>query len=404
MEYFWPGVALLVLVASGFILIPWFFSKNRHQQDVLSNTQVVRQRLQELERELTEDLLSAEDKATAEKELKLALVEEVGESEQQTSNAKMPLWLGGGLTLILGISIFQYANQVEQLQRWDASMENIAELAQRIVIEGDTSVGRAELEDFALAIRTKLIEKPDDVTGWLLLGRLYSSLNQAESALQAFEQGYQLDPNHQGLLSSYGQTLVMTGQESYMRQGENLLLRLIQLDPTNADALGLLAVISTQLGENDTAIARWTQLKALMPQGEPMRAEVDKRIASLSGTEGGNTSVSIKVVLADELKEKLPEEGYLFVFAQDASGEVRMPAAVVKSKLSELPVTVTLSDANAMMPTYKLSQLTETRLVARISEDENVAQDVGELQGEIVVTLLKGGNLEKNITIDKELM
>lgn len=404
MEYYWPGAALLVLVALSFILLPWFFSRNRHQQDVLSNTQVVRQRLQELERERTEGLLTAEDKATSEKELKLALVDEVGETKQEFSSAKIPLIVGGLLTLVLGVFIFQHANQVEQLHRWDASMENISELAQRIVIEGDTSVGRTELEDFALAIRTKLIEKPDDVTGWLLLGRLYSSLNRAESALHAFEQGYLLEPDHRGLLNSYGQTLVMTGQESFMRQGESLLLRLLQLDPTNADALGLLAVTATQLGENEVAIARWTQLKELMPEGEPMRAEVDKRIASLSGSKIQSTSVSIRVALADELKEKLPKEGYLFVFAQDANGEVRMPAAVVKSKLADLPVTITLSDANAMMPTYKLSQLTETRLVARISEDENVAQHAGELQGEIVVTLLKGRNLEENITINKELM
>lgn len=404
MEYFWLFLSLLAIVAISFVILPWFFSNSRRQQDVLSNTQVVKQRLQELDREVSEGLLSETDKSTAEKELKLALLDEVSEEQASRANVQLPMLLGALATIALGVGIYWHANQIGELQRWDASLENISELAQRIVIEGDSTVGVKELEDFALAIRTRLIDKPDDVTGWLLLGRLYSSLNQVESALQAFEQGYQQDATHVGLLSSYGQTLIMTGQEDFMRQGEGILLRLLQINPNDADALGLLAVSATQLGNKKVAIERWTLLKELMPQGEPMRAEIDKRIASLNGIEIAQTSVSINVQLAKELQGKLPEEGYLFVFAQDASGDVRMPAAVVKSKLAVMPVQVTLSDANAMMPTYKLSQLSEIRLVARISKDENVAQSAGELEGEVVVTLLKGENTMQNITIDKELL
>lgn len=404
MEYFWYFSALLIVIALSFVVLPWVLKNTRQEQDVLSNTQVIKQRIEELQREVSEGLLSVEDKATAEKELKLALLGEVGEAKSSQSNAKLPLLVGGVLTLAVGTGIYIHANQIEELNRWDDSMQNLSTLAQRIVIEADPTVGARELEDFALGLRTKLIEKPDDVTGWLLLGRLYSSLNQVESAILAFEQGYLIDPNHTGLLSSYGQTLIMTGQEEYMRQGEQYLLRLLQIDAQNADALGLLAVSATQLGENDKAIAHWTQLKALMSEGEPMRAEIDKRIASLSGETVSQTSVSINVELAEELVSKLPEDGYLFVFAQDALSEVRMPAAVVKSKLSTMPLQVTLSDANAMMPTYKLSQLTEIRLIARISKDENVAQATGELQGEVVVTLSQGKNILQNITIDKELL
>jgi hypothetical protein len=116
------------------------------------------------------------------------------------------------------------------------------------------------------------------------------------------------------------------------------------------------------------------------------------------------TSVVINISLSEELTGKVPPEGFLFVFAQDASGEVRMPAAVVKSRLANLPIQVELSDANAMMPTYKLSQLNEVRLVARISLDENVAEAQGELQGEVKVTLQQGVQIQQDITIDRELL
>ncbi len=105
MEYFWYFFALLVLVALSFIVLPWVLKNTRREQDVLSNTQVIKPRIEELQREVSEGLLSAEDKATAETELKLALLDEVGESQSQSTDAKLPLMVGGALTLALGVGI-----------------------------------------------------------------------------------------------------------------------------------------------------------------------------------------------------------------------------------------------------------------------------------------------------------
>ncbi len=99
----------------------------------------------------------------------------------------------------------------------------------------------------------------------------------------------------------------------------------------------------------------------------------------------------------------MPEEGFLFVFAQESTGAVRMPAAVVKIPLGEFPVVVELSDKNAMMANYTLSQLQQAKLVARVSIDENVAQATGELQGEWIATLRANQITQETITIDKEL-
>ena len=60
---------------------------------------------------------------------------------------------------------------------------------------------------------------------------------------------------------------------------------------------------------------------------------------------------------------------------------MRMPAAVVKLPLTELPVTVQLTEQNAMVADYNLLTINQARLVARISEDENVEAANGELQG-----------------------
>jgi cytochrome c-type biogenesis protein CcmI len=394
------GAVVLCLVGLSFVLIPWYFSRSRTQQDTLTNTQLIRQRLIEIESDRVHGLLSEEDKIQAENELKLALLDEVGQVEEQNASASVPMLVGAVVTIIFGAIIYFQANQVSHLE-------------QRIVMDADATITAEDLEAFALGIRTKLRQDANDVTGWLLLGRLHGSLNRLDSAIEAYAVAYALDPEHRGVLASYSQALVLTGEESYMRQGQALLKRLLILEPNDNNTIGMLAVTASQLGDTELALKSWQTLKTKLPVGDPMQVEIERRISALDGSlndtstpdaEKNVTSVVINISLSEELTGKVPPEGFLFVFAQDASGEVRMPAAVVKSRLANLPIQVELSDANAMMPTYKLSQLNEVRLVARISLDENVAEAQGELQGEVKVTLQQGVQIQQDITIDRELL
>jgi len=80
-----------------------------------------------------------------------------------------------------------------------------------------------------------------------------------------------------------------------------------------------------------------------------------------------------------------------------------MPAAVVKMPLGDLPVSVELSDRNSVMPTLKLSQLSQVRLVAKISRTGNVMEASGDLQGTLEVTLNEAENTQQTILINEEL-
>lgn len=429
MSVFWLGAFGLTLLAVLLIILPWYLSRSSSQRDALTNTQIIKQRMVELEREVSEGLISEKDKDLAIKELKLALVDEVDDQAAdennsinalQTHSAKPIIFVGLLIAIGLGAGLYYSASEVNNIQHWQSVTAKSSELAKRIVIEADPTVTAKDLEDFALAMRTKLIHTPDDPIGWLLLGRLHMSTNRLESALQSFEKALALNPNHLGVLSSYSQAMVMTGQEEYLQKAMPLIRRSIALNPEDINAYGMLAVTATQLGEKQTALTSWQTLKSKLPESDPMIAQVNERIAALSvesvnvsdrnteinnlAQEEAQTSVIIEIKLDEKLSDKLPDNAFLFVFAQDASGQVRMPAAVVKNKYTQLPIQVQLSDANAMMPTYKLSQLTEAKLVARISVDENVAQAKGELQGEVIISLTPGQQTRQTIIIDKELM
>jgi tetratricopeptide (TPR) repeat protein len=250
-----------------------------------------------------------------------------------------------------------------------------------------------------------------------------------DSAVQAFEKSLKFDPNNVGTLSSYAQALLMTGQEEQVLQAKQALLRILYLEPDNTNAMGVLAIAASELGDKQLALENWQRLVAFIPQADPNYIAVNQRILQLQveleqgsqqvvqnqdsqsneeSNEGSNeelnsTRVSITININDDLQKKLPEEGFLFVFAQESTGAVRMPAAVVKIPLGDFPVVVELSDKNAMMANYTLSQLQQAKLVARVSIDENVAQATGELQGEWIATLRANQITQETITIDKEL-
>jgi len=254
---------------------------------------------------------------------------------------------------------------------------------------------------------------------------VFAAVNNVDSAAEAYTRALDLEPDNTGALVSYSQALMRMGHEQGIMQAKKLLQRSLTIEPYNTHAIEMLALVATQLGDKDLAINNWQTLQTFIPQTDPSYAGITQRIASLKGDVSGKsiedqaqgqiktdpapgaekaTVIAIHVELDAALKNKLPAAAFLFVFAQDASGAVRFPAAVVKTPLAELPITIELSDANAMMPTYKLSQLSEARLVARISVDENVVQATGDLQGELLVTIQTGTRSEQNISINKEIL
>ncbi|MCC2614797.1 c-type cytochrome biogenesis protein CcmI [Aestuariibacter halophilus] len=399
MTEFYLIAGVLVLLAVVLMTLPW--SRFSHRQDHLTNTQIVRQRLQELEREYREGLLSDADKNAAITELKVALADEGDRKVHWHLGSGRWVWLGTVVALLVGAGIYARVNQVSQVQHWHEALASLPGLAQRIVIDGDRTVSPQEMQTFALGLRTELARKGGDAAGWRLLGRLHAALGQMDSAVQAFEKSLALVPDHPGSLTSYAQALMMLGQDEALEKADVALATLGRVQPENSTALGMRALLAEQQGDTQLAIARWQELQSLLPVDSPMQAEVVKRLDALSGNV---TAVTVTVSVAQDLLANLPEQGYVFVFAQDAASDSRVPAAVIKQPLSTFPLTVTLTDQNAMMPGVTLSGLQQVRLVARISVDGNVAAQAGELEGEASFELNVGQTQRQDIVISKEIM
>jgi len=112
--------------------------------------------------------------------------------------------------------------------------------------------------------------------------------------------------------------------------------------------------------------------------------------------EGG--AIKLKVTLSPDLASKASPDDTLFIFARAVNGP-RMPLAIVRKQVKDLPVTVTLNDSMAMMPAMRLSNFPSVVVGARISKTGMAMPQSGDLEG-MSPGVTVGGNKPVTVTID----
>lgn len=403
MSMFWIGVATLTVIALGILLIPILRYRKTQNTDSL-NVAIAKQNLEELKREASESLIAVDELDNAEREIKISLAGEIQEPYNDNKEHSKLHWsyIAAFLVLLVSCSvIYLNASTYSKVNDWQRAKTQLSSLGQRIVIDADPTVTQGELKNFALALRTKLKDEPKDAVGWLLLGRVLSALNDINGSLSAFEKSYEIDPQRNGLLISYSQVLLLTDNEENIKKAKTLLLD----SEVERNSLGLLAIATTRLGQTEEALGYWQKLKNFVPPSDPMYQNIQQRMDELQGTV---TALTVDITVEEELLGKIPQNGYLFVFLQNAIEGMRMPAAVVKMPLTNVTIDsdgiqIKLDKSKAMMPGFTIDNIEKGRLVARVSLDENVDLLPGELQGMTEVDVKQGENLTYAIVINQEI-
>ena len=112
------------------------------------------------------------------------------------------------------------------------------------------------------------------------------------------------------------------------------------------------------------------------------------------------SAVEGNIKLDPKLAKQAKPEDTLFIFARAAQGP-RMPLAVMRTKVSELPMKYRLDESMAMQPGMNLSHFDKVVVVARISSSGDAMAKKGDLQGTSKTVTV--GKDQADITIDTVL-
>jgi cytochrome c-type biogenesis protein CcmI len=392
----WAYFALLTLIALLFIIVPFLKKERVVTITHNANAQLIsiyEQRLVELQTDLDNQRIDSQNHSEAIIELKRRLLNELSPEKSLNSRGDNRIFALTGAAFLIALAGIFYAmtGSQQQIAAWHDAMDNLADYGQRAVMQKGEPLTKNELQAFALALRTKLSQSGDDEVAWMLLGRVALMLNEFDMAKQSFDKTLKINPDNMQALVSYSQVLLLEGSEENMTRAAGMLSKVLQAQPNNLDAISLLALIAFERKDWLQAKAAFEVLLASMDESDTRYAMINQRISEIdlqiaqqnvatSGDQLAAQSIQVTVDIDSQLADKQPNNGILFVFAKAAKGSP-MPLAVVKLTDYSFPITVELSDANAMMAGLNLSSASEIIISARISNDDSVMPSTGELEG-----------------------
>jgi cytochrome c-type biogenesis protein CcmH len=264
--------------------------------------------------------------------------------------------------------------------------------------EGAHAVTPAQIEAMIDKLAARLKERPDDADGWAMLGRSYAVLERHEQAVPAFKQALGLRPDDAVLIADYADALAVTNGRNLEGEPNRLIAQALKIDPNNLKALSLAGTAAFDRKDYAGALRHWEQMTKLAPDSQfsqQIHSGIDEARKLMGGgsavapaaaqvaqpsTAAAGASVSGTVTLAAPLVNKARPDDTLFVFARAAEGP-RMPLAILRKQVKDLPLTFTLDDSMAMSPTARLSSASRVVVGARISKRGEATAQAGDLQG-----------------------
>ncbi len=269
-----------------------------------------------------------------------------------------------------------------------------------------------EINKMVLRLAEKMKAKPNDAQGWLILGRSYKALEQYPQAADAFANAYRLLGDQAEVMLLYADALAYVNNRNLAGKPSELVYKALALEPDNLNALWLGGMAKAQEGDAPAAIKLWKKLEATLPPGSDSQQEIKNLLSNLAkDTSQGqvqkepeapeqekvsNFTLSVQVSLSPKLQKAAAAEDTVFIYAQALSGP-KMPLAIVRKHVSDLPLAVSLNDSMAMMPNMKLSNFASVKLLARISKSGNAMTQPNDLIGIIEQVDLTDKSIHKII-------
>ena len=399
MTVFWSLAAVMVMMALLFVLPPLMRKRTASaiSRDDL-NANVIKEQLAELEADLLAGKLDKAQFDAARQDLERELLYDLASSgDAQTATPERG---GRWLTLLLipaiplcAVLLYQLMGAAELIDRVQHAQTSQSQQEQS---QQEQSQPVATIEEMVTLLATRLQQQPDDLKGWAMLARSYSIMKRYSEATAAYENVLRLGGEDAGLLTDYADAMVMANGGIFTDESGALLVRALELDPGNVKGLWLAGHWKNQSGAQAEALGYWQQAALKLPAGSEDATVITQQInevqrqlgittesapAIATATDSGHgVSLSVHVALTPDFSAIAAAEDTVFIYARATQGS-RMPLAIVRKQVKDLPVTVTLDDSMAMSPQMVLSMLDQVTVGARVSKSGGAMPQSGDLQG-----------------------
>jgi len=382
---------LFVLIALGIALFVavvflWFLLRERKPMTQASqanaNAKVYRDQILDLDREHDSGHISDEEWQQSRDELSLRLLEDTSAVDDPAAKTEKPaIWTAVVLAVALplgSMGMYMWVGQPEALNP--------------LALKTPDQVDPKDLTKMAQTLAEKLQDKPDNLQGWVMLGRTYRTLENFDAALRAYDSALKLSDDDDLKLERI-EVIAMQRQGQFEGEPWNVIREVLQRDPQHFGALLTAGSASYAEGKFADALKYWEQARKPLDANNPDLEGLESAIATVRERLGmppakaapaaaSGLNVTGQVNLSASLKSKASPNDVVFIYATPANGD-RMPLAIFKTTVSQLPFNFTLDDSTAMAPDRKLSAAGEVMVKVRVTKSGNAMPQSGDLSGSL---------------------
>ena len=388
---FWIVVAALLALALGFLLLPLVRSVRSYQsgQRQQQNIQIAQQKKVLLEAQFSEGEIDQAGFDAAYVDLQTALALEL-EGAESGGGAAHGKWMALVVMLAIpcaSIALYLYYGEYRVIEN--------PQLVQAAAQPSRAASPQMSLDEMAAAIEKRLQDNPQDAEAWYMLGRTRMTHNEFTGAVEAFRRSNQVLADEPGILFALADALAMQNDGSLLGEPEALVQRGLQLAPGTPNGLWLAGMAAEQHEDLKSAHRYWSQLLPMVSDSPESSSEVRGMLASLEQRDPSlvqqqqpgadrqlaDRQLNVQVDISDELRARADPSTAVFVYAKAMQGPP-MPLAVKRLQLKDLPLSLSLGDADAMMPSMKLSSFDQVIVGARVSFSGNPVAQSGDFYTE----------------------
>ncbi|HET6789574.1 MAG TPA: tetratricopeptide repeat protein, partial [Aquabacterium sp.] len=302
--------------------------------------------------------------------------------------------LGGMVAFVAVVGVAGYV-WLGQPDAWHVGPESASTMARSETNAGQPpsaaasaphATDSAQITAMTESLAAKLKANPKNAEGWAMLGRSYAVLGRYEDAIAAYKQVIALRPDDAQVHADYADALAVIQGRKLEGEPARLVSKALGLDPNNFKALSLSGTIAFDKQDYKAAADLWERALQHAPTDNPdlvrqisgARDDARQRagLPPVAATPtprasepamGSQAKVSGRVSLASAVLAQVSPEDTVFIFARAAQGG-KMPLAILRKQVKDLPLDFTLDDSLAMNPAMRLSTVAQVNVGARISK------------------------------------
>jgi cytochrome c-type biogenesis protein CcmH len=352
-----------------------------------ANAKVYRDQILDLDREHDSGHISDEEWQQSRDELSMRLLEDTSAADDPVAKTEKPaVWTAVVLAVALPISAMGF-------YMWVGEPEALNPMA----LKSPDQVDQKDLAKLAETLADKLQSQPENLQGWVMLGRTYRTLENFDASIKAYDAALKLSADDDLQLERI-EVMAMQRQGNFDGEPWRVIRDILQKDPQHYGALLTAGSASYAERKYADALKYWEQARKPLEANHPDLPGLENAIATVretmglpakaasTGPSGGSAAassalnVSGQISLSAALKAKTSPNDAVFVYATPGNGD-RMPLAIMKTTVSQLPLNFTLDDSTAMTPDRKLSTAGEVFIKVRVSKSGNAMPQSGDLTG-----------------------